>query len=54
VLLDHCRRSSLYERVVLQFCLHGSRFLINPGDFRVQSLSLACLVGGSDREKNFT
>jgi hypothetical protein len=27
VLFDHRRWSSLYERVVLQFCLNGSRFL---------------------------
>jgi hypothetical protein len=53
VLLDHRRWSSLYERVVLQFCINGSRFLTNPRDFLVQSVPLACLVGGSDREKKF-
>src|SRR6266567_5595623 len=53
VLLDHCRWSSLHERVVLQFCLNVSRLLINPGNFRVQPLSFARMVGGSNREKKF-
>jgi len=52
VLRDHCGWSSLNERIVLQFCLDRSRFLIGPGDFRVQSVALARLVRGSDREKN--
>jgi hypothetical protein len=53
VLLDHCRWRSLYERVVLQFCVNGSRFLINLGDLGVQSFPLARLVSRSHREKKF-
>jgi hypothetical protein len=53
VLLDHCRWSSVYERVVLQFCLNGSRFLTNPRDFPVQPLAFARLVRSGDREKKF-
>jgi hypothetical protein len=53
VLLDHRRWSSLYERVVLQFCLNGSRFLTNPRDFLVQPLAFQRLVRRGDREKKF-
>jgi hypothetical protein len=51
VLLDHRRWSSLHERVVLQFCLNGSRFLSNPGDFLVQPFAFVPLVRSGDREK---
>src|SRR2546423_1118723 len=53
VLLDHRRWSSLYERVVLQFCLNGSRFLTNPRGFLVQPLAFQRLVRRGDREKKF-
>src|SRR5580765_1559931 len=53
VLLDHRRRSSLYERVVLQFSVNGSRFLTNPRDFLVQPLAFQRLVRRGDREKKF-
>jgi hypothetical protein len=53
VLLDHCRWSSLNERVVLQFCLNASRFFANSLDFLVQPLAFARLVRSGDREKKF-
>jgi hypothetical protein len=51
VLLDYCRRSSLHERVVLQFCRNGSRFFTNPRDFLVQPFAFVPLVRSGDREK---
>jgi hypothetical protein len=53
VLLDHRRWSSLYERVVLQFCLNGSRFLTNPRDFLVQPFAFQRLIPGGNSEKKF-
>jgi hypothetical protein len=53
VLLDHRGWSSLYERVVLQFCFNGLRFLTNPRDFLVQSLAFNRLVSSGDNEKKF-
>jgi hypothetical protein len=53
VLLDYRGWSTLYERVVLQFYLNGSRFVIDPRDFLVQTLAFTCLVRGGDREKKF-
>src|SRR5262245_31252526 len=53
VILDHCRWSSLYERMILQFCLNGSRFLTNLSNLGIQPLPLARLVGHCDREKKF-
>jgi hypothetical protein len=53
VLLDHRRWSSLYERVVLQFCLNGSRFVTDSRDFLVQTLAFTCLVRGCDHKKKF-
>jgi len=53
VLLDHCRGGSLYERLVLQFCFNGSRFLIDLGNLSVQSVPFARLVNRRDREKEF-
>jgi len=53
VFLDHCRRSSFYERFVLQFRLNGLLFLRKLSDLRIQSLPLAGLISGSDREKQF-
>jgi hypothetical protein len=51
VLVNHWRWSSFDERVVLQLSFDRARFLANPRDFFVQTLALACLVRGSDREK---
>ena len=53
MLLDHCRWGSLYERLVLQFCFNGSRFLFDPGNFLVQPVAFARLVTRGDREKKF-
>jgi hypothetical protein len=52
MLLDYRGWRSLYKSVVLQFPFNGSRFFVNPGDLRLQSLPLPCLVSGSDGEEN--
>jgi len=53
VFLHDRRWSSLYERVVLQFCPNGSRFVANPRDFFVQPFAFLPLVRSGDREKKF-